>query len=79
MSAGSQEKMSIDQAAVAYRVEKLMRAPRSTYPRWTTFAQGRIYRPAMRIMHALGWCYPAPSQVAPGHVWCHWCGMRGRR
>jgi hypothetical protein len=47
---------------------------------WTTFANGRLYRPVMKVMHRLGWCYPEPAAVEPGaRVWCRWCGMRGRR
>ncbi len=47
-------------------------------PGWMTFAQGRIYRPTMKVMHRLGWCYPQPS-FPEGNVvwWCHWCGLRG--
>jgi hypothetical protein len=52
---------------------------RLLWPRWATFANGRIYRPVMKFMHAHGWCYPTPGLVEPGHVWCHWCGMRGSR
>jgi hypothetical protein len=46
---------------------------------WVTFANGWIYRPVMRFMHRLGWCWPTPSPIEPGYVWCHWCGMRGKK
>lgn len=46
---------------------------------WTTALNGRIYRPVMRIMHRFGWCWPTASPIEPGYVWCHWCGMRGKR
>lgn len=72
-------KMSIDEYAIAQREKQLRRAPRSPYPRWTTIANGRVYRPVMRLLHWVGWCYPTPTFVEPGNVWCHWCGMRGKR
>lgn len=40
---------------------------------------GKIYRVVMRLGHRFGWCFPRPVAVEPGYVWCHWCGMRGRR
>lgn len=53
---------------------------RTGTPWWHTFASGRIYRPAMRLLHHFGWCYPQPS-FPDGDVmwWCHWCGLRGRK
>jgi hypothetical protein len=49
------------------------------WPWWHTAFSGRIYRPTMRFMHRLGWCFPEPTQMGAGNVWCHWCGMRGHR
>ena len=46
---------------------------------WTQWSMGRIYRPVMKLTHRLGFCYPKPVAVEPGRVWCHWCGMRGRK
>lgn len=46
---------------------------------WRIIANGRLYRLVMRAMHRFGWCYPELVPVEPGYVWCHWCGMRGRR
>lgn len=41
---------------------------------------GRIgYRPTMRLIHRLNWCWMEPTPVDPNRAWCHWCGMRGRR
>lgn len=40
---------------------------------------GRWYRLRMRVGHRYGFCYPETSNVEPGAVWCHWCGMRGRK
>lgn len=37
------------------------------------------YRPTMRLMHRLNWCWMQPTPVEPGRAWCHWCGMRGKR
>jgi hypothetical protein len=65
-------------AAEEHYQAKLERLSRRPSERWTTFANGRLYRPVMKIMHRLGWCYPTPTAVEPGHVWCHWCGMHGR-
>lgn len=48
-------------------------------PWWMTFANGRVYRPLMRVAHRYGFCFPQAAPVEPGCVWCHWCGMRGRR
>lgn len=76
---GSDE--SIDIAAAKLRHETFMEARRlDRHPWWTTFANGRIYRPAMKVMHRLGLCYPQPS-FPDGDVlwWCHWCGLRGKR
>jgi hypothetical protein len=53
--------------------------PIRRWPRWTTFASGRIYRPVMRLMHKHGWCFPISSPIELDYVWCHWCGMRGNR
>jgi hypothetical protein len=46
---------------------------------WTTALNGRLYRPAMRLMHRYGWCYPERTLIDERSVWCHWCGMRGGR
>jgi len=54
-------------------------SPPRQYPRWMMFAGARPYRIVMKLLHAHGWCYPEKSLIAPGAVWCHWCGMRGKR
>jgi hypothetical protein len=45
------------------------------------FTYGFFYRIRMRIAHRLGYCYVPDTQASPepGYVWCHWCGMRGKR
>lgn len=49
------------------------------HPWWHTALSGRIYRPVMRLMHRLGWCYPQGTLIDARSVWCQWCGMRGDR
>jgi hypothetical protein len=78
---GHDEKASIEAAWLRERQEGFERAYRRTrHPWWHTFAQGRIYRPVMKLMHRWGWCYPQPS-FPEGDVqwWCQWCGLRGRK
>lgn len=81
MRAGYVAKQSIEDAAAQARHEKYEKARRrKQHPWWTTFAQGRIYRPVMKVMHRWGWCYPQ-SSFPDGDVqwWCQWCGLRGRK
>lgn len=49
------------------------------FARMLLWGGGRPHRLAMRAAHWLGFCFPEGGLVEPGHVWCHWCGMRGRR
>lgn len=37
------------------------------------------YRILMRLLHRWRFCWAQPVDVEPGMVWCHWCGMRGKR
>lgn len=70
--------MSADENAQREVGDRMPRPPKRA-PLWMTFANGRIYRPVMRVMHRLGWCYPQRTLVNETGVWCHWCGMRGSR
>lgn len=80
VTSGTDAKDSMKAAALAEH-ERRRRSwyPKTAYPPWTTFAQGRLYRPAMKIAHRLGFCFTTPSGYDPDAVWCRWCGMRGRR
>lgn len=41
--------------------------------------EGKWHRFWMKLSHRFGFCYPEPMLVDPELVWCHWCGMRGKR
>lgn len=43
------------------------------------FTKGWRYRLRMRWAHRRGYCWPQKSGMESGHVWCHWCGMRGTK
>lgn len=43
------------------------------------WVQGTWHRFWMKLSHRFGFCYPEPSLSDPAAVWCHWCGMRGKR
>lgn len=51
---------------------------RQSLRRFHPFAVGWRYRWRMRWAHRRGYCWPQPS-LGDGAVWCHWCGMRGRK
>lgn len=46
---------------------------------------GRFYRARMRLLHRFDLCWMQPLPMRDGdygqwiNVWCHWCGVRGRR
>lgn len=46
---------------------------------------GAFYRLRMRVLHRFNLCWMQPSPMRAGEngqwitVWCHWCGVRGKR